>query len=425
MPGFFASSLLMDAYGRRRAHALAVLPGCLGWTMIYYAHNIPLLIIGRILGGFTAGATVSLGAIAIGEYTSPKYRGMFLNLKTTAVCLGSMMVHVLANFCHWRTVALIAVLPHILALAIIYTWKESPSWLAGRQEFEKCEEGFYWLRGKSDSSRRELDELIDAQMHKSIAESKDEGFLKRCVLLFKKFTQKDFVKPVIIIFFGAILLETSGRHLFPAYALQIIGEITGSGSKVHSFYYTLAIDLIITCSTLFSSILVRLAKRRTLLFSTGFAAFIVVMSVCCYLFLASRNVISQENNWIPICMFVVYFILVNVGCTPIPLALLGEVFPLAHRGAGSAVAGLVMSVCVSLGLHLTPLMLAAVHVSGTFAAYGLVMAACLLALYCLLPETKDRTLQEIEDYFNYGYFKETKRDLDSDPDREVKEKMVQ
>ncbi|KAJ0171205.1 hypothetical protein K1T71_013404 [Dendrolimus kikuchii] len=416
IPGFLLSSSLMDLYGRKITHFIVILPGAIGWLMIYFATNIPTLMVGRILGGMSTGATVSLGAVVIGEYSSPKYRGIFLNLKTASVCMGGMLIHILGHFYHWRSVAMMALAPNIFALIIIYTWPESPAWLASKKQYEQSKISFYWLRGQSEESIEELEKMIRTQKLKTMLTRKVR-YLESIAEFFKKFTKKDFVKPLIIILVGSLLLEMCGRHLFPAYALQIIGEITGSKSQ--SFYYTLATDVIITASAVSSSILVKIMKRRTLLFSTGYAAFFVLMIVCTYLFLVSKEIISKDYPWIPIGLFVIYFILANLGCTPIPLALLGEVFPLAHRGTGSAVSGIWMSLCLMLSLQLTPHMLDSIKVYGTFAVFGIVIGITLTILYFMMPETKDKTLQEIEDYFNYGKFE---NDIDDDP--EVKIKMT-
>lgn len=411
MVGFLISSFLMEWLGRRISHGLVIIPGTLGWLLIFFAQDIPLLMTGRVLGGITAGATVTLGAVVIGEFTSPEHRGMFLNLKTAAVCLGNTFTHALGSHFHWRTVALFALVPHILAFIIVCTWPESPSWLASKQLYERSENAFFWLRGYSEKSKREFAELIRAQKEQANKESTCAIKIKT---FFQKFTRKDFLKPLLIILFGAILLEACGRHIFPAYAPQIIGEITGS--KTQSFYYTLALDLIITASATFSSALVKLMKRRTLLFGTGVASLLVLSSICSYLFMVSKELISKERSWIPLSLLVVYFVLANLGCTPIPYALLGEVFPLAHRGVGSAVSGVTLSLALMFALKVTPYLLLSTGVHGCFAAFGLVMALALLAMYFILPETKDRTLQEIENYFNYGKF--------MDDDEEVKMKML-
>lgn len=417
IPGFFMSSFLMEAYGRKIAHLLVILPGTVGWLAIYYAQGVPAILLGRILGGATAGATVSLGAIVIGEFSNPKYRGVFLNLKTVSVCLGGMIVHVLDHFISWRTIAFIAIIPHILAILIVLTWPETPAWLAANGKFDESKKSFYWLREKSEASQKEIDALINAQTER-LSTPKVEASKKDVIIdFFKKFTRKDFIMPLIIVTVSTILLEASGRHIFPAYALQIIGEI--SGDKSQSFYYTLGIDVIVTASALSSSILVKIMKRRKLLFSTGFAAVAVLMVACTYLTLVAHNKISNDQPWIAMSIFVIFFILANLGCTPIPLALLGEVFPLPHRGVGSAIAGICISLGVMVALQITPYLLVHAKVHGMFFVYGVTMGFTLAILYFVLPETKDRTLQEIEDYFNYGKFKDN-----TDEVEEVKVKMV-
>lgn len=405
----------MDRWGRKVAHALIILPGIIGWTCIYYASSVATLLIGRIFCGLTAGGTVGLGAIVIGECSSPKHRGMFLNLKTASVYLGSTMVHIIGNYASWRAIALISLIPQIIALINIMTWYETPSFLVSKKEFEKAEKSFVWLRGKDVNSIKELNELIKAQTN-VICKQNNTTPLKDIGDFFKIFKRKDFVKPIIIILCGGLLLEASGRHYFPAYALDIVAEVTGDKSQ--SFYYTLAIDLIITLSATFSSFLMNVMKRRKLLFTTGLASIITLAIVCPYLFLASRDIISNRS-WIPIALFVMFFVLVNLGCTPIPLSFLGEVLPLAHRGVGSAIAGVMLSLCLYFGVHVTPFLLASVKVYGTFAVFGGVMTVLLLVLYFLVPETKDRTLQEIEDYFNYGRFRDDERVTEADEESKV------
>ncbi|XP_041984064.1 facilitated trehalose transporter Tret1-like [Aricia agestis] len=405
IPGFLASSLLMGLCGRRLTHALVVIPGITGWLCIYFATNVPALIIGRALGGFAAAATVSLGAVVIGEYTSPRNRGMFLNFKTAAVCSGNLLVHVLGHFYHWRIVALISLIPLLVSFVIICTWPESPAWLVSRNKYKESEKSFFWLRGRSEESINEMEELLKAQKERVACNTLRLNYVKNFVEFFKKFTKKDFLKPTIIVIFGSIVLESCGRHIFPAFASQIIEEITGH--KDQSFYYTLGIDIIITASAVFSSVLVKLFKRRTLLFGSGLSCLLVLYSICIYLYLVSIKVISNSIPLIPILMFVVYFLLSNLGCTPIPLAFLGEIFPLPHRGAGSCVAGFALSTCLALGMQVTPFLLANLKVYGTFALLGTILGFSLLILWLVLPETKDKTLQEIEYYLNYGVYKKT------------------
>ncbi|XP_075987282.1 facilitated trehalose transporter Tret1-like [Anticarsia gemmatalis] len=416
IPGFLVSSVIMALYGRRLTHGLMILPGMVGWLIIYFAKDIPTLMIGRFLCGFTSAATLSLGAIVIGEYTSPNYRGVYLYLKNAAVCMGAMWMHIICQYLDWRNCALVSLVPLVIAVIIIYTWPESPAWLVSKHQYEKSEEAFYWLRGYTLESQKELEETINIQKSRMSKVKIKLRYSEKVMMFCQKFTQKDFLKPFIIMVLATTVLEMCGRHVFPAYALHIMADITGETSQ--SFFYAIGVDFIMTSSAIFASFLVKIMNRRTLLFSTGFAAVAVLMSVCLYLYLAAKNVVSGDQMWIPISLLVVYFILANLGCAPIPLALVGEVFPLAHRGVGTALSGIWISICIAGGLQSTPYLLVTVKAYGFFAVYGSVLGVSLLILYFIMPETKDRTLQEIENYFNYGTFD------DNGGDEEANKKMI-
>ncbi|KAF9407941.1 hypothetical protein HW555_012203 [Spodoptera exigua] len=388
IPGFFISSFLMEMFGRKITHALVILPAIMGWIMIYFCQDITVLMIRKI------------------------------SRRTNAsVCMGAMFIHIISGFLHWRTIALVAVTPLLFAFFVVCTWPESPAWLLSKQQYDKSERAFYWLRGNNEASRREIADTIKAQRERMTKPKLTLSYWEQTKDFLKKFTQKDFVKPVIITLLATIVLEMSGRHIFPAYLLHIMSEMTGEKSQ--SFYYTLGSDVIITASALFASILVKMMNRRTLLFSTGFAAFGVLMAVCTYLFLEAEGIIPRGRSWIPMSLLIVYFVLANLGCAPIPLALVGEVFPLSHRGAGLALSGVWISLGLIVGLKSTPHLIDSIKVYGFFAVYGIIMAVSLVILYFIMPETKDKTLQEIENYFNYGRFTNV-----DDDDEEANTKMI-
>ncbi|XP_053619009.1 facilitated trehalose transporter Tret1-like [Plodia interpunctella] len=411
LAGFLASSYLMETCGRRTTFALAILPGALGWVFIYFSKDITTLMIGRVLGGTSGGATVLLGAVILGEYTSPENRGMFLNLKSAAVCVGNLAVHVLNHYIDWRNIALVALLPFVISFGLVCSWEESPSWLASMGFLEKCEDVFFALRGRNDRTYQEFDNLLKLQKTLLSPRLSKTVMIKKFLSLF---TKRSFLKPLLIVVISGFLSEFSGRHVFPAYASQIIGEITGD--KVQSFYYTLSIDLIITSSITFSSVLVRIMKRRVLLFSTGALSLIVLTSVCLYLHVASKNFITYES-WIPLSLFVVYFVLANVCCAPFPYIIVGEIFPLSYKGAGTAVSGVFFSLLLMIALKITPYLLISLNVYGTFAIFAIIILICLVLLYIILPETKDRSLPEIESYLQTGKY-------DAVEDETLKKKMI-
>lgn len=403
--GVLVSSVAMDRLGRRWAHLLFALPNLAGWLCMYFGTNISTLMIGRIASGVSSGAAFIIGSVAVGEYSSPEYRGLFLNLKTTSLVVGSMTLHAITYYFHWRTLALISALPCFLGVCINCTWPESPFWLASRNQFKKSEKAFFWLRGKSEKAVKEFEALLRAQKERAAAKvSRNVPYKTRIVNFIKKFGEKDFYKPVLIIIVSYLLLDATGRHYFPAFAADIMDDMFKDKSE--SYLYTVVIDFLSLASCFVACLLVKVFRRRTLLFFSGITSIVVLLTISLYLFLISLGTVSGDSKVLP-ALLIIYFIVVNCGCTGIPIILFGEVFPLPHRESGSGIAGALTTVILTIFFKLTPILMATVNVYGMFAIYALVMALSLLYLYFALPETTNRTLQEIGDYFNHGKFLNT------------------
>jgi facilitated trehalose transporter len=376
--------------GRRNAFILFSVPGILSWLLISLARDVTILMIGRVCGGLAIGGTIIAGVIIIGEYSSPKHRGMFLGFNITAICFGALIVNVLQN--HWKTTAWISVVFQVLSFVITFTLPESPHWLVSKERYYEGEESFYSLRGNSIRSKREFEDLIQTQQEKSCNPSKTESF-------FKKFTKMSFYQPCIIMLFSFLLMESSLKHILTVYSSQIMAEL-GFGESGYKFEITLTLAI----TTLVSSVLLSLVGRRTLLLSTGLLAVSILFTTCtCILFSDS---IPSSLHWFAVSMFLLYTVLVNLGCTTIPLVLLGEIFPLEHRAVGSATGGLIALVCTWSALKVFPYMLTALKLYVTLGVFGLIQLFSLFVLYFILPETKDRTLEEIEYFINVGCFRQ-------------------
>lgn len=416
--GNLAGCFFSDWCGRRITYLLAMLSGLIGWLTMYSAQNYEVLLLGRILSGFSVGGHHIAGLLTIVEFTSPANRGMFLNLKTTGVCVGSGFIHILGNFLHWRTITLVALIPQLIALFIAWTWPESPSWLASRKRYSESQQAFYWLRGMDEKAKQEINELIQQQKTRLSQPMLKISPTKKILYFFRKFTQKNFLMPFLIACVTVLVKETSGRHYFPTYALQIVKDAVHT--KTLPYYYTLSVDVIIIISSISSSFFMRIMKRRTLLFSTGIASLVLLFCICIYLYLVSIDVLSEDRPLLIIFLFITFFFFTNLACSPMPITLQGELFPLIHREAGIAMLGAITAMSITITVKVIPYLLKEIEVYGTFAVFGTILAGALIVLYFVLPETKDRTLVEIDNYFTFGKFREDKLNDDDN----VHSKMI-
>lgn len=309
--------------------------------------------------------------------------------------LGSSIIHFLNYYLDWRTLSLLTAPVALAALAVICTSPETPHWYILKNRFEEAESSFFWLRGRSVESVEEFKSLVSAQKLRT-----SDRNVKGKLTVWQTFKKKDFLQPVFAIYLASILLEASGRNTFITFAVKLVADIVGENDK--SSVYIVFIDIVTIASILFSCILVRHVPRRALMFFTGFTSTIILSLISLYLYMQSAGLlpVALQSVWIPITLLAAFFLLVNIGCVPVCIAIHGELLPLAHKALGVVITGISSKINIVATVVLTPFMLDSIKVQGTFASSALVMLLSLIGLYFTLPETKDKTLQDIEDGYN-------------------------
>lgn len=107
-----------------------------------------------------------------------------------------------------------------------------------------------------------------------------------------------------------------------------------------------------------------------------------------------------SNTWFPIASLFVFYACSTIGYLIVPWVMIGEVFPRQIRGMLGGVATCVGHFSIFIVLQTYPMLQELVTKPGTFAVYGVVSLLSTVFFYYFCPETKNKTLQEIEDSFH-------------------------
>ncbi|PZC74196.1 hypothetical protein B5X24_HaOG208186 [Helicoverpa armigera] len=387
--GFLILPPLMQIYGRRFINVIMNLIIFSGWIVIALSPNVTLLITGRAIQGLSFGG-LYICSILAGEYSHPKRRGFFIIFKITATSVGELICHGYGFTVSWRLMAWLASIPPALAALGTIVWPESPSWLAYKGRYDECVTSFELIRGKGTESKREVQELISAQQELKNIKKSTSGVLLRNLQAMRT---KEFLKPFTVVLIIIILTQVCGRHYLLAYVVQIMISLTGDQSQ--AYYYTIGLDVMKIIAVLTSSYIVRICRRRTLLLGTGTIACMLLGLVCVFHLLVQEKIINQTWMMTPL-LLILYNIVCYVGVIPVSMVLKGELFPIEYKGLGTSVLGIFYSLSSMVLMKSTSIMLDVLDTHGTFAVYLIIAVICLLCLYHILPETKDRTLQNIE-----------------------------
>lgn len=404
--GSIIITILLDSIGRKKSHLLTIFPVLVGWVTILLVNNVAGLIAARFLQGVAMGMLGPLGSIIIGEMTDPKNRGMFLTSVSLSLTLGVLFSHTLGTYFTWQQSGLICSITTFTSLCLIIFTPESPSWLISKGRYNEASEVFFWLRGRSEIQERELERMIVAQKiarSSSITDEKSsiKTSLKRYFKHLSEAGKKpEFFKPVIIMCFLYIMFQFAGINVISSYATDIIHQVVGPEANAKLLMVALDIERLI-CN-LIAVYLMKTLKRRTLLFSSGIVCVLSYLGKGFYVYAKQNNLLPYDSQWIPIFLIGLYMFSLTVGISSIPFAVSGEIFPLEYRALGGGVSYLALSMNFFLAVKCFPVLISAMGLSLTYLLYAGIVTICMTVIWFMMPETKDRTLQEIEDGFR-GY----------------------
>jgi len=169
------------------------------------------------------------------------------------------------------------------------------------------------------------------------------------------------------------------------------------------------------CATGIACVLMDKAGRKLLLWTSGFGMAISLIALGVYFEIyipkdgspthgiihgIHRSVDASKISWLAILSLVIYFLSFALAWGPIPWILISELFPLKARGLAGGISGfvnwsssfIVTKTFVDFQSAMTP--------PGTFLCYGCISLASAVFVIVFLPETKGKTLEEIEYLFD-------------------------
>lgn len=347
--------------------------------------------IGRVLQGLSYGMLMPVRSVVIGEYTSPVNRGAFLATISLSLSFGLFFVHLIGSFLNWQWTALICSFFSYISLIMTIYCPESPSYLVMKRKYYECKKAFRHLRG--DIEEDELEQMIKARLVLEETEVTNMKF-KEFVRILKK---REFYKPVILVVHSYVLLKASGGPLFGAYAHEILTVMTGKNTDVNFWMvFSDGLRLLFSVAGIY---VVRRYKRRPLLLTTGSLCVISLLCISFYIYLKTRGMLSYDATWITVLLISFFSFTMAIGMAPLPVTIAGEVFPIAHRAPAASIS--VISDCATIFLVLKTFssLQVTIGLDGVYLLYAVIVIYLLLVMWIMLPETKGKTLQQIEEEF--------------------------
>jgi len=276
----------------------------------------------------------------------------------------------------------LAAIPGVLLGLGMIALPETPRWLLERGRADDARKVLRRIRGNADIDAEFQD--IQNTLSLGIERGRFSDLLSPAV------------RPALIIGIGlAVFQQVTGINTVIYYAPHII-QAAGISSASGAILATAGIGLVNVIMTVVSMLLIERAGRRPLLL-TGIVGMIISLAVLGLAFQLSIR--STTLAWVAVITLAAYVASFAISLGPIFWLLIAEIYPLRIRGLASGTAA-TSNWASNLLVSLTFLSLVQVlGPSWTFWLYGVMATAAWFFSYYLVPETKGRTLEEIEEHW--------------------------
>ncbi len=395
LAGAFLSGMLSDRYGRKRLLIFAAFLFTLSAVGTGASDHFGPFLVYRILGGIGIGLASNLSPMYIAEVAPASMRGKYVSLNQLTIVIGILGAQ-LANWqiaqpvpegftdaqilaswngqMGWRWMFWAEVIPAGLFFLLMFIVPESPRWLAKNGSEAKVESILKKIGGDSYA----VSEYQN--IHKTL--ENESGRVNYKMLL-----QPNLRKVLIVGIVLAAFQQWCGINVIFNYAEEIF-KAAGFGVSdiLFNIVITGSVNLVFTFVALFT--VDRLGRRTLMLIGAGSLAGIYALIGLAYFF--------HFSGWILLLLVLLAIAAYAMSLAPIVWVVISEIFPNRIRGAAMAVSTVSLWLASFLLTYTFPVLNSNLGASGTFWLYGVICAGGLLFIYKNLPETKGKSLEQIE-----------------------------
>ncbi|XP_004926072.1 facilitated trehalose transporter Tret1 [Bombyx mori] len=401
--GSIITCIIMKYIGRRFSFLLSSIIIICSWILFTLSSSFLELLIAKILQGITVGLG-SLGSNLIGEYSSPKYRASFIATIPTGLLFGELLIHCLGLICEWRDVALVIAFLCLPGLIASVFSPESPSFLVTKGRYDECRKVFRWLRGTDEDT--ELEAMI--QTDKIIKETTKNYHKQSLIKLFKAkllyvlivFRKREFRIPMIIMMHLNLINQFCGTFVNDMYTVDI--HTAMYGTDAYMFQTAASLDVQRLVSTMLMIYVSSKVRRRPLLLALVGLNVLAYLLIAGYIYGRRNKILPFDHMAIGIILHHFHFFSIGTGSFPLVFIISGEIYPLTDKGYCVLFCSILYSIYMFTNIKTAPYLFSLIGIEGAFCVYAILLFYCLAVTLYLLPETKDKTLQEIENEFR-GY----------------------
>jgi SP family arabinose:H+ symporter-like MFS transporter len=368
-----------DRIGRRRLMLISAVLFLVSAVGCAVPRTITAFVIFRFIGGLGIGSAAVLSPLYIAEIAPARFRGALVSVNQMAIVTGILLAYFVnwvfagSGPSNWRWMYAMGAVPSVFFFLLLLRVPESPRWLV--------------KNGREDEARSVLTRVNTAEIAvREIKEIKDTLALEEGS--FREIFRPAFRRPLLIAVVLAVFQQVTGINAILYYAPRIF---EGAGfARMSAIGQSTIVGLVNMLFTVVAIVLAdRVGRRPLLLIATGGMGVSLVLLGAAFRF----PVLPASALLLIILLYIAFF---ASAMGPLVWVVMAEIFPIKVRGSAMGLATLVLWVA-DFAVTLTfPVISDKFHPSTAFWIYAAMCACDLVFIWFFLPETKGKSLEEIE-----------------------------
>uniref|UniRef100_A0A3Q0QPF3 Solute carrier family 2, facilitated glucose transporter member 10 n=1 Tax=Amphilophus citrinellus TaxID=61819 RepID=A0A3Q0QPF3_AMPCI len=389
---------LIDRHGCRNSILLSNVLILMA-SLVLLINSFLALIVGRITIGFAICLSSMSCCIFVSEMVSPDRRGFLVTLYEAGITVGILSAYAMNYILSgskkgWKWMFGLAVVPTLVQLLSIWFLPSTAKDSYNQSHSFQNERGFM--------STTEAPEEDESKVHSSKDNKKDQD---SSLYLFKR---EDNMRTRTAIGLGLVLFQQfTGQPNILFYASTVFHAV-GFQSNPSAVLASVGLGLVKVIATLISMVFSDRLGRRPLLIGGCSVMALCLITIGLLIFNKISHISLEPApesfpkvrgrvvNWIVLVCMMAIVSAYSVGFGPMTWLVLSEIFPAAIRGRAFAFTSC-FNWAANLLVTFTFLnVIDVIGLSGMFLVYGLTAVAAAVFFYVMLPETKGKTLEEID-----------------------------
>lgn len=357
----------------------------LSWILIIVANSATWLYVSRVIGGISLGMCFSSYPLYLGEVSSPSNRGSMVTFAMTGFSLGTMTGNIIGAYISMPVFSYISLVPTVTFILLFLWLPHSPHHLVRMGDFEEAEKSILRLdpNANAKSEIESLKEFLKSSDAMTLRDKLREFNLPRNrkagLIVVMLFFIMQFSGINSLVFYAEIVMTAAMVDIIPPATVVMIGGAVGVVSGWLSVYIADKLT------------------RKVMMVASCVGVGTAMGVIAAHFALIHNGFDPHSLQWVLITAFLLFTFAVCNGLACVPNMILSEIFAPNIKSLAACIASIVLGLfSFAAAMSYQPLA-SSIGEEYVFLAHALFMVFAVIFASIFVPETKGKTLQEIQD----------------------------